>query len=125
MSATPQALTGSTPAPYDFTTGMGQAYGTNPMVLVNPGVYAMWAGDANQSAVVTAADANIVFGLLNATGYDNADINLSGIISASDANIVFGNLNAASGVTRPVGLEITPATKRVSRPHEQTKSDTN
>jgi hypothetical protein len=106
MSATAQPLTGSTPVAYNFTSAQSQAYGTNPMMLVNPGVYAMYAGDANASGIITASDANGVFGVLNGTGYDPNDINLSGIITAADANIVFGNLNVSSQVSRPMTNEI-------------------
>jgi len=61
-------------------------------------LYALYAGDANKSAIVTASDANGVFGVLNVTGYNANDVNLSGIVTASDANIIFGNLNKASQV---------------------------
>ncbi|MBI5473014.1 MAG: hypothetical protein HY961_11770 [Ignavibacteriae bacterium] len=97
MSATGISVASSSTTSYDFTTGQDKAYGTNPMRLIGT-KYCMYAGDGNQSAVVTAADANAAFGILNSTGYRNADINLSGIVTASDANSIFGNLNKASQV---------------------------
>jgi hypothetical protein len=97
MTAVSQALNGATPQAYNFTAGMTQAYGTNPMKLVGAS-YVMYAGDGNQTGVVTASDANGVFGLINTTGYNANDINLTGIVTAADANIVFGNLNAATQV---------------------------
>jgi hypothetical protein len=83
---------------YDFTTAQSQAFGTNPMAQVSSGVYGMISGDVNQSGIVSASDANSVFGVLNATGYNINDVNLSGIVSAADANKVFGNLNKTTQV---------------------------
>ena len=68
------------------------------MADVTGGVFAMYAGDGNSSAIVTAADANAVFSELNATGYTPNDINMSGIVTAADANMAFGNLNKSSKV---------------------------
>jgi cysteine sulfinate desulfinase/cysteine desulfurase-like protein len=56
------------------------------------------AGYANQSAIVSAADANSVFGSLNAVTHLLNVVNLSGIVSTADANMMFGNLNVASQV---------------------------
>jgi hypothetical protein len=39
-----------------------------------------------------------VFGALSTTGYSLNDTNLSGVVSAADANMVFGNLSQASQV---------------------------
>jgi hypothetical protein len=96
MSGSAVALSASSTL-YDFTTSQGQAYGTEPMKLVGT-KYAMYAGDGNKSGIVTAADANAVFGAINTPGYNANDINLSGIVTAADANIVFGNLNKATQV---------------------------
>ncbi|HSQ75492.1 MAG TPA: fibronectin type III domain-containing protein [Bacteroidota bacterium] len=82
---------------YDFSTAQGQAYGTSSMVGMGA-KYAMIAGDANLSGIVTAADANYVFGFMNTAAYHNGDVNLSGIVTASDANMLYGNLNKATNV---------------------------
>jgi hypothetical protein len=82
---------------YDLTTSQSQAYGTNPMKLVGT-TYVMYAGDGNQSGIVTAADANAAYAVINTTGYSGNDVNLSGIVTAADANVVFGNLNKAAQV---------------------------
>jgi endonuclease I len=86
------------PGGYDFTISQSSAYGTEPMKQVAPNVFAMYAGDANASEVVSASDANAVFGVLNFAGYSLMDVNLSGIVSAADANMIFGNLNRGSHV---------------------------
>jgi hypothetical protein len=97
MSALPVSLSQSSGV-YDFTTAQTKAYGTSPMILMASGVYAMWAGDGNASGIVTAADANSVFGALNVVGYQLNDINLSGIVTAADVNMIFRNLNKATHV---------------------------
>jgi endonuclease I len=89
---------GSLPSSYSFVTQSSNAYGFEPMKQVAPNSFAMYAGDANQSGIVNAADANSVFGALSLTGYSVLDVNLSGIISAADAGLVFDNLNRASQV---------------------------
>jgi hypothetical protein len=96
MSGSAAALSSSSGL-YDFTTSESQAYGTNPMKLVGT-KYAMYAGDGNQSGIVTAADANAAYAVINTAGYSVNDINLSGIVTAADANVVFGNLNKATQV---------------------------
>ncbi len=98
ITATGQTLTDSPPVPYDFTISQSQALGDMPMKQVAPGKFALFAGDADQSDIVSRVDVNLIFGQLNAIGYSNNDINLSGIVTAADANVVFGNLNSSSGV---------------------------
>ena len=68
------------------------------MADVASGIFAMFAGDGNSSAIVTAADANAVFGELNATGYTPNDINMSGIVTAADANMALGSLGESTQV---------------------------
>ena len=97
MSSSPVSLSG-TSSLYDFTTAQAKAYGTNPMKQLTTGVFGMYAGDANGSGIVTASDANAVFGALNGTGYNNDDVNLTGIVTAADANTIFGNLNKSTQV---------------------------
>jgi len=82
---------------YDFSTAQAQAYGTSSMVGMGT-KYAMMAGDANLSGIVTAADANYLFGFMNTAAYHNGDVNLSGIVTASDANMLYGNLNKTTNV---------------------------
>ncbi|MBI5471261.1 MAG: hypothetical protein HY961_02845, partial [Ignavibacteriae bacterium] len=96
MSASLLALSPSS-ALYNFTSAATQAYGSGIKQL-EAGVWGLYAGDGNRSAIVTASDANDVFGALNVTGYNANDINLSGIVTASDANTIFENLNKSSRV---------------------------
>ncbi len=91
-------LLGTSSSLYSFTTGQSQAFGTNPMAQVASGVFALYGGDANMSGIVSASDANGVFGSLNATGYSQDDVNMSSIVTSADANVVFGSLNKSSQV---------------------------
>lgn len=98
MGSLQYSLSSLPPGGYDLTYSQSAVYGTDALKQVAPGVYAMYAGDANQSGVVNSADVTAVLGQLNVTGYSLLDVNLSGIISAADASFVFGNLNRASQV---------------------------
>ena len=57
MSSSAIALSSSSLL-YDFTTSQSQAYtsGTDPMVALSGGGFGMIAADANNSAIITAAD---------------------------------------------------------------------
>ncbi len=98
MSSQKYYLSSMLPSSYDFTYAQSNAFGSNALKQVATGVYAMYAGDANQSGVVNTTDVASVFSQLNVAGYDVRDINLSGIISVADENLVFANLNQASQV---------------------------
>jgi hypothetical protein len=97
MTASALSLTSSATL-YDFSTSQSKAYGTTPMASLSVGVFGMIAGDANASDLVSASDANSVFGVLNATTYSLSDVNMTGIVTATDANLVFRNLNRSSQV---------------------------
>ena len=75
---------------YDFTTGSNQYYGgTDAAVEVEPGVWAMIAGDANGDGTVNAIDFNDHWLPQNGTAYSydkTADFNLDATINAIDYN---------------------------------------
>jgi hypothetical protein len=96
MSSSTVSLNRSAAASWNFSTALGQAYGNGQIQIGSR--FGMVSGDGNQSGIVTAADANGVFGALNQTGYRIYDINLSAIVTAADANMVFGNLNRSAQV---------------------------
>jgi hypothetical protein len=103
MSADSITLTPDMTINYDWTTSQNKAYGKQAMKEIAPGVYGLYGGDANASGIITTSDANGVYGMLNAVGYDSNDTNLSGVITAADANLVFSNLNVSSQVSRANG----------------------
>ena len=95
MSADPVAIGASTPL-YDFTTDDRQAYSKPvnpqlPMVEVETGVFALWAGDANADGKIqyTGPDSDVnaiiaTLTLANLTqtlaGYFGADLDLNGVV---------------------------------------------
>lgn len=97
MTAEPVAI-GPSPEEYSFLTAQSSAYGSSPMKAVIGGRFALYAGDANASGIITASDANTVFSSLNMSGYKIGDVNLSSIVTAADANSVYSNLNKAAQV---------------------------
>lgn len=68
---------------YDFTTGQGQAYGTNPMIGVGTS-YALYAADSNGDGRINATDATIWFAVNGSLLFSGADINLDSRINATD-----------------------------------------
>jgi hypothetical protein len=99
MTASAIALSGSSVL-YDFSTSQSQAYtsGTDPMVALSGGGFGMIAGDANTSAIITAADITPIMVNLNTSGYNDADINMSAIVTAADITQMISNLNRATNV---------------------------
>lgn len=97
MSSSRVSLSTSSPL-HDFTLSQAAAHGSLPMVELSPGIFGMVAGDVNRSGIITAADANLVYGALNSATYAYPDVNMSGIVTAADANVVFVNLNRTSNV---------------------------
>lgn len=97
MSSAPVALTDSSDV-YDFTTASSQAYGSAPMKQVEPGVWALYAGDADADGLITAPDFNAWNAATAAglTGYLQADFNLDGIVSAPDFNLWNANTTAGA-----------------------------
>jgi hypothetical protein len=61
-------------------------------------VFGMYAGDANNSAIITAADVTPIIANLNLADYKDADVNMSGIVTAADVTKIISNLNKATNV---------------------------
>ncbi len=76
---------------WDFTTGMSQAYGVDPLVLVN-GKYAMAAGNADvATSVIGSADRTATWNDRNTFGYKLTDVNMDGSVDAADRSLIFNN----------------------------------
>ena len=86
MSAAAVSLS-KTPSLYDFTTAQSQAYGTDPLTMLESGVYGAPAGDANGNGVVNSQDRETVWRSHNGTPWSyakNSDLNLDGGIDAEE-----------------------------------------
>lgn len=94
----------STEAPYDFTTGQAQAYGTNPMKDLGGGAaFGMFTGDANSDGQITSTDFNTFNpAARNAEiGYHIADWNLDGQVTSTDFNLFNPNARNAAQTQVP------------------------
>ena len=91
MSSGPLSNIGATYS-WDFTTGSGQAYGTNPQVNLG-GFYGMYGGDGDANGIVETADKSSVWGTqAGMNGYHSGDFNMDGQVMNQDKNDVwFGN----------------------------------
>ncbi|HOZ51657.1 MAG TPA: dockerin type I domain-containing protein [Chitinophagaceae bacterium] len=92
-SANPVSFNG-TFAYYDFTWSASQAYGNN-LVEIEPGYFALYAGDLNQDENVDLIDIGILENDINnfAFGYYTTDINGDGNVDLLDAAPVEANVN--------------------------------
>ena len=76
----------------DFTDNQDKAFGTNPMIEVEPNVYAMYGGDADGDGDVDGTDLttwraeNGKAFSYSTSGNDQTDLNLDGVINAVDRN---------------------------------------
>lgn len=74
----------------NFTNNSITLYGTNPLRLLEPGVYGMYSADANRDGTVNAVDRNAHWRLQNGGAFNymtaTADFNLDGSVNAVDRN---------------------------------------
>ncbi|MCB0804207.1 MAG: hypothetical protein KDC05_00325, partial [Bacteroidales bacterium] len=83
---------------YDFTSGNGQAYGSNVQTDLGGGLYGLRGGDADKDGDVDATDYDIWASEAgNKAGYNNTDFNLDTEIDNKDKNEAqFGNLGISA-----------------------------
>ena len=100
-SLVPFAISQTTTA-IDFTAA-NNVYGQAPQAIIN-GVYAMYAGDANQDGSVNAVDLNAEFRPQNGQPFNystsSADFNADGQVNAVDLNLYWrvNNSRVSQGV---------------------------
>jgi hypothetical protein len=82
----------------DFASGLTPAYGVNGLKALASGRLGLWAGDANGSGTVDAADRSVLWNRRNRTGYMIEDCNLSGTVDAADRSIGWNNRNRITAV---------------------------
>lgn len=72
---------------WDFTNATNQAYGTNPMIEVSPGIWAMIAGDANNDGQIDQNDKTSDWeSETGKAGYFSSDLNFDGQVNNLDKN---------------------------------------
>jgi hypothetical protein len=104
---TPAAETGLswgvTPTQYDFTTALAKFYGSDAKLIdTSPGnVYGMYAGEGNDSGIISIADGNVALNNRDDVGYEISDYNMSGIVTISDVNLADSNRDATTQVVDP------------------------
>ncbi|MEZ5083471.1 MAG: hypothetical protein R2750_08485 [Bacteroidales bacterium] len=79
---------------YDFTTGAGQAYGTNAQANLGS-VYGLYAGDADASGIINLADKTNGWAIqVGKKGYFSGDFDMNSHVMNQDKNDLWnGNLN--------------------------------
>ena len=85
MSANPVTESGGIYT-YNFSTGAGQAYGTDAQKDLGGGIYGMFSADANADKIVNAVDKTIWENQAGEEGYKSADFDLDGQVNNPDKN---------------------------------------
>ncbi|MCD4788389.1 MAG: hypothetical protein K8R37_00195, partial [Bacteroidales bacterium] len=85
---------------YDFTSGSGQAYGTDAQKNLGEGKYGMYAGDADANGDIDMQDKTNIWATQSGTnGYKSGDFDMNGQVNNPDKNDVWiGNIGAGSQV---------------------------
>lgn len=76
---------------YDFTTDLSKYFGNEAKDL-GDGNFGSYAGDANRSQIITAADYQIVTNNLLMSNYNQGDLNLSAVVTSADYSFITNNL---------------------------------
>jgi hypothetical protein len=82
---------------YDFTTGQGKAFGTNPMIQVGSR-FCLYAGDANSDGQITTLDFTPWLSAARSalTGYRGTDFNCDGQNTTQDFTMWLANARSAA-----------------------------
>jgi Leucine-rich repeat (LRR) protein len=90
------ALANGSISTFNFTNNSVPLMGTNPLRLVEAGVYALYTGDLNGDGVIDATDRSTVWNFRNVTGYSIYDSNMNGTVDATDRSNAWNNRNITS-----------------------------
>lgn len=82
-------------AEHDFTTGHDD--GVNVQREVRPGVYAMWAGDANRDGAVNTLDLLLLTASTDSSGYVQGDLDLDGTVGEADRQLWESSYERSTG----------------------------
>lgn len=97
MSAQALAFSRTAATTFDFSSDAGDVYGAGSMKEIEPGVFALFAGDANQDGQVNDVDLTAYLIATNdgATGYLKTDFTRDGQVTSPDFNVYLANGTAA------------------------------
>ncbi|MDP2189147.1 MAG: hypothetical protein Q8J69_10740 [Sphingobacteriaceae bacterium] len=85
---------------YDFTTAVNRAFGTDALIEVENGVWALYAGRVENATPFTIdqADRNATWSDRNKLGYEASDAALEGTVDATDRSLTWNNRQRASQI---------------------------
>ncbi|MBK8982005.1 MAG: FG-GAP repeat protein [Ignavibacteria bacterium] len=100
-SALPISVSSGSPAAFDLSSSLSQAYGSNQILVdASPVRFAIYSGDVNQDGTIDLADGSMIdndaFNFVS--GYVPADVNGDGIVDVADA--VFADNNGFNFISK-------------------------
>jgi subtilisin family serine protease len=99
MSAAAVSLSQSGSTVYDFTSGGARYYGTGGAKEIEPGVWGMIGGNANNvNNVINILDASAIKLKFTKSGYLNEDVDLNKVVNILDFALMKNNLTKSSRV---------------------------
>jgi len=109
MSVFAIGLSTTPTAAFDFTLSSSLAYGTGGVGLLAPGLYGVWAGDADGDGVVDVSDRTTVWRpQAGGEGYLSGDLDLDGAVLADDRQRLW--LPNVGRTTQVPGASLAPVT---------------
>ncbi len=93
---------------YNFTDNAGKAFSDNQKEM-EPGKFALYAGDCIQDGIINIFDLADIFDMMNdpyaPNGYLSEDINGDSVVNIFDLAFVFDNMNLGVGSMTPLNMK--------------------
>lgn len=85
---------------HDLTSSIGQAYGTDALIQVKSGVWALYAGRVENTTPfeIDGPDRDLTWQERNSLGYEQADAALEGTVDATDRTLSWNNRGKSSQI---------------------------
>jgi hypothetical protein len=97
MSNVPLGLNALITASYDYSTGLDKYYGEEAKEI-EPGVFVLFAGDADGSGVINTADYFAVKPKVGFNGHSMVDVDLSTIVNTADYFVIKPNVGRMANI---------------------------
>jgi hypothetical protein len=97
MSNSTLGLTSSATANYDYSTGLDKYYGAEAKEI-EPGVFGLFAGDADGSGIINTADYFAVKPNVGFNGNSIADVDMSSIVNTADYFVIKPNVGRMANI---------------------------